>query len=71
MYFKVVSNTDDFPNNNESDFRVNPYGGVQFDERLYLLIVILLSPTPYSTNESILMMIITLITRVGVAYLGD
>ena len=33
VYFKVVSNTDDFPNNDESDFRVNPYGGVQFDER--------------------------------------
>ena len=33
VYFKVVSNTDDFPNNDESDFRVNPYDGVEFDER--------------------------------------
>ena len=33
VYFKVVSNTDDFLNNDESDFRVNPYNSVEFDAR--------------------------------------
>ena len=36
IYFKVLSNTSDFNDNNTSHFRVNPYGSIQFDHRFFL-----------------------------------
>ena len=53
IYFKVVSNTDDFDNNEEKDFKVNPYGGIDFDKRFQWNASAISASIPFDSDLSI------------------